>query len=68
MHDDDAVARQVDVELEPVGAKREAVIERGDGVLRPERRAAAVRVHERSRGAVRAGTLQRTNLSREFAL
>ena len=45
--DDDAVAREVDVELEPVSAKREAIVERGQGVLGPERRAASMRVDER---------------------
>ena len=30
MHDDDAVPRQADVELEAVGAERQAVVERGD--------------------------------------
>ena len=45
--DDDAVARQVDVELEAVGAERQAVIECGEGVLGTQRRAAAMRVDER---------------------
>ena len=34
--DDDAVAREVDVELEPIGAERQAVIERDDGVFGPQ--------------------------------
>ena len=38
MDDDHAVARQVDVELEPLRATGDAVIERLEGVLRPERR------------------------------
>jgi len=46
MHDDDAVTRQVDVELQPVRPEREAVIEREQRVLGPELRAAAVRVDE----------------------
>jgi hypothetical protein len=51
MDDYDTVPRQVHVELEAVGAKRKAVIERGDGVFRPERRSTPVGVHERSRRA-----------------
>ena len=47
MHDDDAVARQVHVELEAVGAERQAVVERRDRVLRPQRGAAAMREDER---------------------
>ena len=46
MHDDDAVAREADVELEAVGAERQAVVERGDRVLRRERAAAAMREHQ----------------------
>ena len=42
MHDDDAVAGQMDVELETIGAERQAVIERRDRLLRPERRAATM--------------------------
>ena len=47
VHDDDAVAREVDVELETVGAERQSVIERHHRVLGPERRAAAVGEDER---------------------
>ena len=47
MHDDDAVAGQMDVELETIGAERQAVIERRDRVLRPERRAATMGKDER---------------------
>ena len=46
MHDDHAVAREVDVELEAVGAEREAVVERGDRILRRQRAPAAMREHE----------------------
>ena len=53
VHDDDAVARQVHVELEPIGAERQAVVERGDRVLRRERAAAAMREHQRPRRAER---------------
>ena len=44
VHDDDAVAREVDVELDAVGAEREPVIERQQRVLRPKFRTATVRV------------------------
>ena len=57
--DDHAVARQVDVELEPVGAERQAVIEGREGVLGRERAPAAVREHQRAR---RSG--QRADVSR----
>ena len=46
--DDDAVARQVHVELDAVGAEREAVGERGQRVLRRERASAAMREHQRA--------------------
>ena len=49
MDDDDAVAREVDVELEAVGAEREAVVECGDGVLGREGAAAAMREDQRPR-------------------
>ena len=49
VNDDDAVAREVHVELEAVGAEREAVVERRDRVLRRQRAAAAMREHERTR-------------------
>ena len=51
VHDDDAVAREVHVELEPVRAEGQAVIEGEQGVLRPERRAAAMRVDLRPSGS-----------------
>ena len=47
MNDDDAVTREVDVELESISAKREAVVEGGEGVLGPQRRAASMRKYER---------------------
>ena len=37
VHDDDAVAREVDIELETVGAEGQPVIERRQRVFRPER-------------------------------
>ena len=43
VHDDDPVARQMDVELQPVGAERQPVIEGEERVLRPKRRPAAMR-------------------------
>jgi hypothetical protein len=48
VHDDDAVAGEMDVELETVGAEAEPVIEGREGVLRPQRRAAAMGVNERA--------------------
>ena len=42
MHNDDAVARKVNVELEAVRSEGEAVIERRDRVFRPQRRAVSV--------------------------
>ncbi len=50
VHNHYAVAREVDVELEPISAKREAVIERDDGVFGAKGCAAAMSVHERTRG------------------
>ena len=46
MDDNDAVTGEMDVELETVGAKGEAVIESRERVLGPERRAAAVGIDE----------------------
>jgi hypothetical protein len=37
MNDDHTVAREMDVELEPVRSQRKSVIERRDGVLGPQR-------------------------------
>jgi hypothetical protein len=48
VHDDDAVPRQVDVELEPVGAERETMVECGERVLGPQGGAATVRIDERN--------------------
>ncbi len=64
MDDHDAVAREVDVELEAIGAERQAVIEGLDRVLRPERGAAAMR---EGKGPVRPDLRklrQRRHLSR----
>ena len=44
--DDDGVAREAHVELEPVGAKAEPVFERRERVLWSERAAAAMREHQ----------------------
>ena len=49
MDDDDAVAREVHVELEAVGAERQAVVERRERVFRGERAAASMREDERPR-------------------
>ena len=49
MDDDDAVAREVHVELEAVGAERQAVVECGHRVLRRQRAAAAMGEHQRPR-------------------
>src|SRR5688572_24352560 len=54
MDDRHAVGRQVNVELEPIGAGGAAEIESGHRVLRTERAAAAVREHERT-GMVEEG-------------
>jgi len=43
---DDAVAREVDVELDAVGAEAKTVIEGEKCILRPQRRSAAVRKYE----------------------
>jgi len=48
MHDDDAVSRKMDVEFQTVGAKREAVVERGDRVFGRQGAAPAMREHERA--------------------
>ena len=50
VHDDDTVAREVYIELEPVGSERQAVIEGEDRVLGPKGGAAAMGVYERARG------------------
>ena len=47
MDDDDAVAGQMHVELETVGAERQAVVECGDGVFGRQRAAASMREHQR---------------------
>ena len=39
----------MDVELQAVGAERDGVVEGGNGVLRRERAAAAMREHQRPR-------------------
>jgi len=48
VHHGDAVAREVDVEFETVGAERQPVIERRQRVFRPERGAATMRIDERA--------------------
>ena len=48
MNDDDPIAREPHVELESVRSKRQAVVERREGVLGPKRRAAPVRIDERT--------------------
>ena len=48
MDDDDPVAREVDVELEAVGAEREPVLEGRERVLGPQSRSAAMGVDERA--------------------
>jgi hypothetical protein len=49
--DGDAVARQLDVDLEAVGAERKTVVERRHGIFRGQQRAAAMRKHQRSVGS-----------------
>ena len=49
MDDHDAVAGEMNVELETVGAEGKAVIEGRKGVLGPQRRAAAMGIDERAR-------------------
>ena len=46
VNDDDAVAREMQVELEAVGAERQAVVERRQGVFRGERAPSTVREDE----------------------
>ena len=55
MDDDLTVLRQPHVELQTVGAERQAVVERRQGILRPRLRTAAVRIDE--------GTRHRGNLT-----
>ena len=50
MDDDNPVPREPHVELESVRSKRQAVVERRDGVLGPKRRAAPVRIDKRTQG------------------
>ncbi len=47
MNDDDAVARQMNVELDTVGAERQPMVERRHRILRPQRRAATMGEDER---------------------
>src|SRR5438034_441967 len=49
MYDDEAVAGETDVELDPVGAERESVLERGERILGPQRGAAAMGEDQRPR-------------------
>ena len=46
VNDDDAILREVDVELEPIGAQREPVIECLDRILGPKRGTAAMCVND----------------------
>jgi hypothetical protein len=46
VHDDDAVAREVNIELETVGTEGQPVIERHQRVFRPEGGATAMRIDE----------------------
>ena len=46
--DHDAISRQVDVQLQAVGAGRHPALEGGKGVFRAERASAAVRENERT--------------------
>jgi hypothetical protein len=48
MDDDDAVSREVNVELEAVGSQRRAVVEGRHGVLRREGAATAMGEHQRA--------------------
>ena len=50
VHDHHTVARQVHVEFQAVGAERETVIERGDGVFRAEGCTASMSVYQRACG------------------
>ena len=56
VNDDNAIARQMDVEFETVGAEREAVVERGNRVLGRERGAAAMRKDKRTCGGKKGAT------------
>jgi hypothetical protein len=46
MHDHDAIAREVNVELQAIRAERQSIVERGKRIFRCERRAASVREHK----------------------
>jgi hypothetical protein len=48
--DGDAVRREMDVELEPVGARGDSQVERGDRIFRAQRAPAAMGKHLRTRG------------------
>ena len=47
---DDAVGRQMHIQLESIGTCGVAAIKRRDGVFRPERAPAAMRKHQRPSG------------------
>jgi hypothetical protein len=46
MHDHDAIASEVNVELQAISAERQSIVERGKRVFRCERSAATVREHK----------------------
>jgi hypothetical protein len=46
MNDDNPIAGEMDVQLEPIGSKTETVVESLERVLRPKGRAAAMRIDE----------------------
>jgi hypothetical protein len=48
VHDHRPVARQLHVELQAIGAEGQAMIERGQGVLGPQRGAAPMGVDQRT--------------------
>jgi len=48
MDNDDAVAREVDVELQGIGTGRKSAIERGNRIFRSNLAAAAVGEHQRA--------------------
>jgi hypothetical protein len=55
--DHDPVSREVHVELEAVGTKREAVVERRNRVFGTERRPTPVSVHDRPQASGRQRTI-----------
>ena len=51
MHDDNAIAREVNVELEPVGAERDSVLKGGECIFWRQCAPAPVSEHERTGGS-----------------